>query len=641
MGGSPSRPAPPAVAPPATLYKRIPRWQVDDYNTALETYNRPFTQIVAVSDGKAGLMSNNYTANYNPPMPPWVAEGSADNDFIYRIDAYRSQLAKARDTVREINRAMAANAHMIGVLNTPPTPMPPESIYVSNEPRPAPSATASASAAVGPDGRPLSPEEKAYRDLFEEGRVLLRGVGVTNYDAAVPYNPPAVGDGRRRVDEKFFELRDLLRKLYAERTGFEPANLVFPVSILSREGFLVRQHLNPTPMAAEGFVTGASISDNGKLYECAPLTDYASWQVQTINEKRQLCADYGYTYIDGLSTATCPCYKEVVVVPPPPTSGPGSTSASPTAGAPSQIQIETSDYNTSLAPEPGTAGLYNYKLATADLSYEVPRFTGKDGDSYKTHMAAQSTIRISDIQAYYDYLNKYNHWWLRLNGWKTSSYNPPRPFWYADNSTDPEAVAYKGLITVFNDKVAQMKGRFVSLSAVNLPADFGQLPARPPYPNTLHDLLTNPAKYADPARASSLPSVGQPQPGAVGGSGPQQAVEFQIPVADVSKILTYVAQKTPAPAPTRPKCGSDSMCTKYKEPPAMVKKFLEDREKQLKEQRAMNERINSYTMGAPRAGTSTAAGQQTTQVNASALKQLRESIMRELGSFTTESMCSE
>ena len=79
---------------------------------------------------------------------------------------------------------------------------------------------------------------------------------------------------------------------------------------------------------------------------------------------------------------------------------------------------------------------------------------------------------------------------------KTSSYNPPRPFWYADNSTDPEAVAYKRSITVFNDKVAQMKGRFQSLDAVNLPADFGQLPARPPYPNTLHDLLQNPAKYA-------------------------------------------------------------------------------------------------------------------------------------------------
>jgi hypothetical protein len=644
------------------LYKRIPRWQVDDYNTALESYNQPFTQIVGILNAQARLSTSRYTVNYNPPMPPWVAEGSADNDFIYRIDAYRGQLAKARETVQEINRNMAANAHMIKVLNTPPTPMPPESIYVSNEPRPVPAAPVSVRPVVGPEGRPLSPEEKAYRDMFEEGRVLLRGVGVTNYEAAVPYNPPVVGDGRRRVDEKFFELRDLLRKLYAERTGFEPANLVFPVSILSREGFagpgrhiprqpmaaegfLVRQHLNPTPAKqAEGFVSGASIPYNGKLYECAALTDYQLWKVRTFSEKRALCAGYGYTYIDGLSTAACPCYREVRVAPPVPSGDTGILAAAPApvpaAGAPPQMQIDTGDYNTSLAPEPETAALYRYNLSQSDLSYETPRFTGYDGDTYKTHMAAQSTVRVADIRAYYDHLNKYNHWWLRLNGWKTSSYNPPRPFWYADNSTDSEAVAYKRSIAVFNDKVEQKKGLFESLAAVNLPADFGQLPAHPVYPNTLHDLLQNPAKYADPARASSLPSVSQIQPGAAGGSGPQQVVEFQIPVADVSKILTYVAQKPPAPAPVRPKCGSDSMCTRYKEPPAMVKKFLEDREKQLKEQRAMNERINSYTMGAPRASAG-AGGVQTVHVNTSTLKQLRESIMHELGSFTTESVCSE
>lgn len=75
----------------------------------------------------------------------------------------------------------------------------------------------------------------------------------------------------------------------------------------------------------------------------------------------------------------------------------------------------------------------------------------------------------------------------------------------------------------------------------------------------------------------------------------------------------------------------------------MVKKFLEDRSQQLKEQRAMNDRINSYTMDAPRTSNGAAAGNgtQTTSVNTSTLKQLRESIMRDLGSFTSESMCNE
>ncbi len=656
MGGSPSRPAPPAVAPPATLYKRIPRWQVDDYNAALERYNRPFKELVGIEQvgaaRRAVLYRQNYTTAYNPPMPPWIADGSADNDFIYRIEAYRSQLRKAGDTVREINRAMAANAYMIDALNNPPTPQPPEAIYTTNEPRPAP-VTASA-AVVGPDGRPvdaqgrpvdaqgrpvdaqgrpLSPEERAYRDLFDEGRGLLAGVGITNYDAVVPYNPPQVGEGRRRVDEKLFELRDLLRKLYAERTGREPANLVFPVSILARENFIGSGRIK------EQF-TGQTVEYNGKIYRPAALSDNDLWTIRTLNEKRQLCAAKGLVYIPGSSTATTPCFQEVVAAAPaaaPPAPAPVIPQTSQPA---STIEVDVGQYNTELAPEPATASLYNYNLTPANLStYNVPSFSGKDGDSYKTYMAGKGTVKIADIADYYRFLNEYNHHWLRLHGWKISAYNPPRPFWYGEGSTDKEATAYKRTLQVFNDKVRQKKTEFESSEAVSLPAAFGSLPAAPPYPNTLRDLLENPTKYADPARAANLPSVGG------SGSAAAAAVEFNIPVQDVSKILTYVAQKPPAPPATKPKCGGESLCVKYKEPPPMVKKFLEEREKQLAEQRKMNDRINSYAMGRPRAdGAGQGQGQDQVSsqpVSTNLLQQLRTSILNELGTFTQESMCSE
>lgn len=318
-----------------TIYKKVARWQVSDYMAALEQYNRPFKSIVRRS-GNTLLVSDGMTIpEYAPPYPPWIDtdKGGSDNVFDYQVDAYNTQLQALK--ARRGNMANP-DAAMVEILNRPPVPrMPPANAgVIEDTPRPGPTPAA-------PPPPPPAAETNAaynarlYNQLYENGRAMYGMLFPQGrYEGDVPNEPPTAKDNNYETQEKFFELYDKLREIWATVKGDEPFSIVMPRYRLVAEAFQGSQRIGEGfaglkdqyyPKAAlrtaEGFA-----SPEGQLYPkptrsvgegflagrtCAPYESYLAWFFgnSTVRnaDREQMKIDFcagmqGYEYIPGDDT---------------------------------------------------------------------------------------------------------------------------------------------------------------------------------------------------------------------------------------------------------------------------------------------------------------------------------------------------
>ena len=335
---------------PTKYNKSVKQWEVDDYMAALTSYNRPYKSIAVRTGNTVAISSATASVEYDPPLPPWIDydDGGRDNVFAFEIDAYKAQLLALRN--RTGNMANP-NPNMMEILNRPPVPRPPPQSTVKNEARPAPVPVAGSSPPPASASETITAYNgRMYRDLYEQGRLMFQSLFPNGrYESEVANEPPVSGDDNYAVQEKFFELYDKLREIWAEVKGDEPFFIVMPRYMTVREGFagLTGQHYpKPGHLSGEGFRSQAAypnanlqsaegfINQRQRSVEpfltgrtCAPMTPNQTWFYNYSSargtEKDRMKVDFcaglpGYEYLPGEDPECITnCYLKVA----PPTGG--------------------------------------------------------------------------------------------------------------------------------------------------------------------------------------------------------------------------------------------------------------------------------------------------------------------------------
>ena len=126
-----------------------------------------------------------------------------------------------------------------------------------------------------------------------------------------------------------------------------------------------------------------------------------------------------------------------------------------------------------------------------------------------------------------------------------------------------EDKSFSDKVAAFNTSVLEKIRRFNNYEQINLPTEFGAVPAIPTYPNALYELLTKPKLFLTPVSSSTIGRKIDTAP---------SNVRYDVPVSQLP-ILYEAAKKkieTPQPpAPRRPKCdmgttsGSSQVCITY------------------------------------------------------------------------------
>ena len=625
-----------------TKYKSVKQWEVDDYMNALNSYNRPYKSIAVRAGNTVAISSATASVEYDPPLPPWIDynAGGSDNVFDFEINAYRAQLLALRN--RTGNMANPS-PNMMEILNRPPVPRPPPQSTVKNEARPAPVPVAGSSPPPASASETITAYNgRMYRDLYEQGRLMFQSLFPNdNYAAAVANEPPVTGDTNYMIQEKFFELYDKLRELWAEVKGDEPFFITMPRYMMVRESFRGSHTVEP-------FLAGRT---------CAPMTPNQTWFYNYSSargaEKDRMKVDFcaglpGYQYVPGEDPECITnCYLKVAPptggtvapmggsgsaqAPPayvPPTLGstPNSTGPPPigatmadgitpdssqtsrtttiTSGGQIQ-QIRPTYIGQSVANVQADAKQYLYRWHNFDQSADIDKVAKQTAsynkDAYAYQMAKKPDFKIADIKSYYDMLTSYNEFWLYKYGWRDQSnrdrpYNPPIAVWM-DPDNEPEDNAYMQTLVTYNDKVKNLLRQYAENSpAVRLPDDLQPLPEPPAYPSLLKDLLTNPQKYADAQQGgSAIPPAKNDQ-------------SYTLPTAYLVSMLQAARDKLQFPASTSssaiggggplPKCPGGA-CKKYNDyVPDFVKKYFEDQEAKKRQQKTQSGFLD-YAFGRP------------------------------------------
>ncbi len=627
---------------PQTKYKPVEQWQVDDYMTAIRDYNRPYRSLAVRTGNTLNFAAVTAAIDYNPPYPPWidVAAGGQDNVFDFEIATYKAQIAAL--LARRGNMANPSK-EMVEILNRPPVPRPPPQTVVQNKPRPAPVP------AAGRTPPPVSASEtivqynaRKYQTLYEDGRRMFQSLFPRdNYEAVVANQPPTASDTNYDVQEKFFELYDKLRNIWADVKGDEPFFIMMPRYMTIREGFVgQRQTIEP-------FKAGRT---------CAPLTPNQTWfynysSARTLDRelmKIDFCGTIpGYEYVAGEDPECITnCYLKVApaatTMTPIGGSGSGSGSSAPapppyvppTLGStPNSTQVTVgATMADGITPDPSTtitagtgpqrirptyignsvgdvqadAKKYLYRWHSFDQSADIDKVAKQtasyDKNAYAFQMSSKSEFKIADIKAYYDMLTSYNEFWLYKYGWRDQSnrerpYNPPIPVWL-DPADEPEDNQYVQSIETYNDKVKSLLRQYTENSpTVRLPEDLQPLPEPPAYPSLLKDLLTNPQKYADAQQGgSAIPPAKNDQ-------------SYTLPTAYLVSMLQAARDKLQFPVSTSssaaaaagaplPKCSTGA-CKKYNDyVPDFVKKYFDEKAAAKQQQRTQSGFLD-YAFGRP------------------------------------------
>lgn len=637
-----------------TKYKQVAQWQVDDYMAAIDNYNRPYRSLVRRDGNRLLVQNTTVSNNYDPPYPPpWidVKGGGSDNVFDFELKAYKAQLTALKN--RTGNMA-SPSADMVEILNRPPVPRPPPARglvngvpaqVVQNTPRP--SASAVTPPPAGSTETISEYNKRLYSVLYEDGRRMFSTLTSYKfpYESAVAFEPPVKEDTNYEVQEKFFELYDHLRQLWADEKGDEPFFIVMPrykqvvesfrgsatypdVAQRATEGFRgSTAYPNANLRFAEGFLAGRT---------CAPYSPSMAWfnnyssarEAQREQMKIDFCAGLaGYEYVAG-ADSECPtnCYLRPTSMTITPVSGSGSAPApppyiSPGLGSTSTTTAPRPTMADGITPAPATTitgqapqwsppttyigdSVENVKTQTKKYLYNwydfdqtgnieaVSRETASYGkDAYAYKMSQQAQFKVADISGYYETLTNYNNSWLNKYGWRDTSnkdhpYNPPIPIWL-DPEDEPVDKDYMDALATYNDKVKNLLRQYMDNSpTVRLPADFKPLPDPPAYPSLLQDLLLNPNKYADKQQGGSeIPPA-------------QSGASYTIPTAYLQSMLqaardklqfTMTTSSSAAPGnPALPKCPT-GQCKKYSDyVPDFVKKYFDEKTAQSQQKRVQS-----------------------------------------------------
>jgi hypothetical protein len=629
---------------PPTKYKQVAQWEVDDYMSAIDNYNRPYRSLVRRNGDRLLVQNTTVSNNYDPPYPPWIdrAGGGSDNVFDYELGAYKAQLTALKN--RTGNMANPS-ADMVEILNRPPVPRPPparglvngvSAQVVQNTARPS-AQPATSPPPAGSTETVVEYNARLYRTLYEDGRRMFSTLTSYRfpYESAVAFEPPAQGDTNYAVQEKFFELYDNLRQLWADEKGDEPFFIVMPRYKQVVESFRSSAKEGFRGSAKEGFLAGRT---------CAPYSPSMAWfnnyssarEAQREQMKIDFCAGLpGYEFIAG-ADSECPtnCYLKATSTTPVVPAGGSAPAASPSSyiapglGSTSTATAPQATMADGITPVPtptpattitGSAPpwsppttyigntvqqvkdetkkyLYNwYNFDQTGNIEAVSRQTASYGkDAYAYKMSQQPQFKVADISGYYDMLTTYNNLWLNKYGWRDTSnkdrpYNPPIPIWL-DPEDEPDDKDYMDALATYNDKVKNLLRQYMNNSpTVRLPADFNPLPDPPVYPSLLKDLLINPSKYADKQQGGSEIPPAQPD------------VSYTIPTAYLQSMLQAARDKlqftmttsssaapgTPGGAPL-PKC-SNGQCKKYSDyVPDFVKKYFDEKTAQSQQKRVQS-----------------------------------------------------
>jgi hypothetical protein len=618
-----------------TTYKQVDQWQVDDYMTAIQSYNRPYKTIAVRTGNTVAISSATASVEYDPPLPPWIdrAAGGRDNVFDFEVDAYKAQIQALRD--RRGNMANP-NPAMMEILNRPPVPRPPPQRFVRNTPRPTPTPAAASAPPLASSETIALYNARMYNTLYEDGRRMYQSLFPTGrYEAEVANEPPIGTDSNYEIQEKFFELYDHLRNIWADMKGDEPFFIVMPRFRAVAEAFRGNK---------EGFLSGRT---------CAPMTPNQTWfynySSARATERDRMKVDFcaglpGYEYIPG-DDAECVTNCYLKVAPPAtltPASGPGapattgattaqsyiaptlgSTSTSPpavgttfadgitpnpalttiTSGA-GPNRVRPTYIGTSVANVQTNAKQYNYNWYNFDQSADIDKVAKQTAsynkDAYALEMSKKPEFKTIDIKRYYDMLTSYNEFWLYKYGWRDQSnrdrpYNPPIPVWL-DPEDEPTDKEYMQALDTYNDKVKNLLRQYVeNAPTVRLPDDLQPLPEPPVYPSLLKDLLTNPQKYADTQQGgSAIPPAKNDQ-------------SYTLPTAYLTSMLQAARDKLQFPASTSssaaaggalPKCPGTT-CKKYSDyVPDFVKTYFEEQTAKKQQQRTQSGFLD-YAFGRP------------------------------------------
>jgi hypothetical protein len=597
-----------AATNPPTRYKTVKSWEVDNYMTALENYNRPFKTLARRVGNEFVVPTPENIPTYNPPMPIWIERGSQDNVFVYELNAYKAQLEALAKRTGNMARP---GVNMVEIINRPPVPRrPPPSVIVNGAPvkvvQNAPVEPPSPAPVVA-NPPPIPSREtipdynkRLYDELYAKGKTMFLSLFPSDkYESSVAFEPPNSSDNNFEVQEKFFELYDHLRQIWADNMGDEAFFIQFPRFKTVAEGFKMR--------TKEGFLANRT---------CAPVNPNQSWlyNYSTARDadreqmKIEFCAGLpDYSYIAG-DDPDCPtnCYSAPMEngnsTPP----GLGKTSTNvdnigntmadgrtqnttipPPTYPPTyigndttQIQTDTKKYKYSW---------YNFDK-NGDIEAEGGYSASFNKDSYAVKMSKTDQFKFEDIQEYYKMLTSYNTFWLYKYGWRDQSnrdrpYNPPIPIWL-DPEDEPADKEYMQTLTTYNDFVKNKLRQYMENSpTVRLPDDFKPLPEPPAYPSLLKDLLTNPQKYADKQQGGSEIPVAKP------------GVSYTLPTIHLLSMLQAARDKLQASIPTSsssavggplPKCPGGP-CKKYSDyVPDFVKKHFEDQAAKTQQKKVQN-----------------------------------------------------
>jgi hypothetical protein len=481
--------------------------EADEYNLALRKYNAPFQRIASWNGSRVVLTDSPAIGKaYNPPRPPpWIADAQ-DAYFERDIATYNVQLAQfSRNTGDE---------RMVRVYNSPPVPEPPPPAVIQPD---APAVAAGAEDALNQAGE-TDLNRRSYITMYFSGKQYINIRSGRNYDEYVFYSPPLAGAPYEDALRRSMILYEQIRAFHALNTGGEVFTMKFlpPLrtgSQMPLEGFhggCAATLSNKGQRPLEGFLSGSQQQPTICVDSNTAQQNWYLSQVIDTESKRNLqrtfCENEGLRY-DPLQCGLRRCLQPV---------------SDMTSEAGSDVSAK-----------------YNYNESRFNAtSYPKPA----DNTQYQRQLG--DVVQIADIDQYYKMFNKYNFYWRNQEGWRQSQdvekpYNPPIPSWIRNPPVAATGErAFLAAVAEFNTNARTLIARLNSYESVSLPADFGEMPDPPPYPNVLHEILTRPRDFLPAQVATNLPAAvpGQPE------------ITYQIPQRDVATVFNEVTTNPPPPA---------------------------------------------------------------------------------------------
>jgi hypothetical protein len=451
--------------------------------------------------------------------------------FVEDIETYNLQIQYILNNNTDLR--------MVDVLNNPPMPAPPPVENIRPDPiaPPVGNIINYIPAAVAPTAAQRQiPGYINYFLMYTQGKNYL--VDGQNYSNFVFFDPPTMSDNTYQLQlRKFVRLYDQIRRLHAFNTGSDVFDMQFIAPNYSSSGSIESFVDTPATQTDVGGGAGAPIS---QAYKCMNINNaQEAWYVNQIldvqgkfDAQRAICETKGLDY-DATKCGLTNCYM------------------------PSDSKFTTAP------PEPETGRNYNFNKLTFSASGFPARL---DQTNYAAKLASAETFKAADIEKYFNFLNDYNFYWLKQDGWRQvdnpkKPYNPPLPPWFDISGAGVEAnlgTRYADAIAAFNNKVIQKIRAFNNYEEVNLPADFGPLPQPPPYPHALYELLTKPRLFLTPTGASNLKTSPEGAPD----------MKYEVPITELPLLYDAAQKRNPTPqaASKKPQCAGppgSNVCVKY------------------------------------------------------------------------------